>query len=250
VTHAAKSGEPIPGRAYLQCGLLSPSALCLGRQGTIGKGIGPDEDRSQHRVATRYEQHGEDSAAMITLAAIMLWLSVCEHTPRRSPCAASSSPPFLRKEPPMLNHITHVALIVGDIRAMTAFYRDVCGMQVRGGGEVQDATLARVLGYDAAHVHFVMLAAAGDRARLELIHYVSPTGEDGHVPKNALGASHIGFDVDDLDETYRRLSRAGVRFVNPPTTTQSTRTGQRQRVCYAQDPEGNWLEFWETSGQG
>jgi catechol 2,3-dioxygenase-like lactoylglutathione lyase family enzyme len=148
----------------------------------------------------------------------------------------------------MLNHITHVALVVGDIRAMTAFYCDVCGMQVQGGGELRNAILARVLGYDDAHVHFVMLVAQGDRARLELIEYVSPTGGDGHGPKNALGASHIGFDVDDLDETYQRLSHAGVRFVNPPTTTQ-TRIGQRQRVCYAQDPEGNWLEFWEVSGQ-
>jgi catechol 2,3-dioxygenase-like lactoylglutathione lyase family enzyme len=150
----------------------------------------------------------------------------------------------------MLNHITHLALIVGDIRAMTTFYRDVCGLQVRGGGELQDEILASVLGYDDAHVHFVMLAAEGDRVRLELIEYVSPKGPDGHGPKNARGASHIGFDVDDLDETYQRLGRAGVRFVNPPATTQVTRTGQRQRICYAQDPEGNWLEFWEIAGQG
>jgi hypothetical protein len=33
-----------------------------------------DELGSQYRVAKRYEKHGENYAAMITLAAIMLWL--------------------------------------------------------------------------------------------------------------------------------------------------------------------------------
>jgi len=147
----------------------------------------------------------------------------------------------------MLHTINHVALIVGDIRAMAAFYCDVCGLHVQGGGELQNANLAIVLGFDDAHIHFVMLATAGGEAMLELIEYVRPKGADGHGPKNALGASHIGFDVDDMDATCQRLGGAGARFVNPPIT-QVLSSGQRLRYCYAQDPEGNWLEFREVSG--
>lgn len=149
----------------------------------------------------------------------------------------------------MITGIDHVCLVVSDIQAMTAFYRDVCGLAVRGGRELHNAFAARVLGYAGAHIHVVMLGAEGDPTRLELIEYVCPQGSDGHGPKNALGACHVCFNVDDLDATYARLNRAGMRFVAAPTA-EVTASGQTHAVCYAQDPEGNWVEFRSLSGAG
>jgi catechol 2,3-dioxygenase-like lactoylglutathione lyase family enzyme len=146
----------------------------------------------------------------------------------------------------MITGMDHVALVVSDIQAMTAFYRDVCGLTVRGGRELHNAFASRVLGYVDVHVHIVMLAAEGDRTRLELIRYASPQGGEGHVPKNALGAGHVCFNVDELDVTYKQLSRAGMRFVASPTA-EMTASGQTHSVCYAQDPEGNWIEFQSLS---
>jgi catechol 2,3-dioxygenase-like lactoylglutathione lyase family enzyme len=147
----------------------------------------------------------------------------------------------------MITGIDHAALVVADIRAMTAFYRDVCGLAVRGGRELHTAFGARVLGYEDAHVHVVMLGAEGDTTKLELIEYVNPLGSDGHGPKNALGAGHVCFNVDDLEATYQKLSGAGMRFVASPTS-EVTASGQIHSVCYAQDPEGNWVEFRSLSG--
>jgi catechol 2,3-dioxygenase-like lactoylglutathione lyase family enzyme len=142
----------------------------------------------------------------------------------------------------MITHLDHAAFVVSDIEAMTAFYRDVCGLVVQRGRELHNDFVARVLGHENAHVKVVMLGAEGDDVLLELIEYVYPKGRDGHTPTNALGASHVSFMVDDLDATYERMSKAGMRFVATPTA-EVRASGQVHSVCYAQDPEGNWIEF-------
>lgn len=148
----------------------------------------------------------------------------------------------------MITGIDHVSLVVSDMRAMTAFYRDVCGLAIRGGRELRDYPFAsHVLGYEHAHLHVVMLGAEGDPTRLELIEYVSPRGDDGHGPKNALGAGHICFNVGDLAATYEILGKAGMRFVAPPAS-EVMANGRTHWACYAQDPEGNWIEFRQVSG--
>ena len=57
-----------------------------------------------------------------------------------------------------------------------------------------------------------------------------------------LGASHICFNVDDLDQTHADLSNKGIRFVTEPKY-RPTDDGGRHGLVHAQDPEGNWLEF-------
>jgi catechol 2,3-dioxygenase-like lactoylglutathione lyase family enzyme len=148
----------------------------------------------------------------------------------------------------MITHLDHAAFVVSDIEAMTAFYRDVCGLTVRGGRELHNDFGARVLGHPDAHVKIVMLGAEGDDVLLELIEYVHPKGSDGHTSTNALGASHVSFVVDDLDAIYERFSEAGMRFVASPTS-EVTVSGKTHAVCYGQDPEGNWLEFHALSGE-
>lgn len=147
----------------------------------------------------------------------------------------------------MITGLDHVSLVVADIEAMTAFYRDVCGLAVRDGREVHNAFAAHVLGFEDAHVRVVQFGAANDTTRLELIQYFAPVGGDGHGPKNALGAGHVCFNVDDLEAAYRPLREAGVRFVAAPTS-EITASGRTHTACYAQDPEGNWLEFMALSG--
>ncbi len=59
-----------------------------------------------------------------------------------------------------------------------------------------------------------------------------------------MGAAHICFNVDDLEKSHAELSARGVRFVTPPFITHRD-DGGRSGIVYAQDPEGNWLEFHE-----
>ena len=53
-----------------------------------------------------------------------------------------------------------------------------------------------------------------------------------------LGAAHLAFEVEDIEETFRRLERGGARVMNPPAELAPGRIG-----CYLQDPDGNWLEL-------
>ena len=143
----------------------------------------------------------------------------------------------------MINRLHHTGFVVKDLERMKAFYRDVLGLEVQGEYERTPPYTTNLLALPNAHLRVVFLGK-GPGHLVELVHYVTPQGGDGHQPKNAFGAAHLCFQVDDLGQVYRSLSGKGLRFVNPPAERQDPVRG-RVRACYAQDPEGNWLEFVE-----
>lgn len=146
----------------------------------------------------------------------------------------------------MITGFYHTGFVVRDLEAMTAFYRDVLGLAVQWELELEGEYISQLLGFPDAHLRIVLLGKEGDKHSLELIQYLNPPGGDGHGPTNALGASHLCFYVDDLEGMYRELSGHGLRFVNPPAVRDYQERGTF-KVCYAQDPEGNWLELLEVS---
>ena len=77
---------------------------------------------------------------------------------------------------------------------------------------------------------------------VELVYFINPKSPQGHLNRNQLGASHICFNVDSISEIYQSLSEKGIKFVTEPKYTTNAE-GKKRGVCYAQDPEGNWLEF-------
>ena len=93
-----------------------------------------------------------------------------------------------------------------------------------------------------------MYLGIGDmRHSVELIEYINPPG--GQIPldeRNAVGASHLGIIVDDLEALYADLLGKGVQFLGPPVV-RPDRTLYARKVCYLQDPDGIWLEFSEGS---
>ena len=79
---------------------------------------------------------------------------------------------------------------------------------------------------------------------LELIQYVVPPSAEGQLPRNALGASHLAFYVENIEQLYDDLGQKGMQFINPPASlTEDNRVVRK--ALYAQDPDGNWLEFVE-----
>ena len=53
---------------------------------------------------------------------------------------------------------------------------------------------------------------------------------------------HLGFRVTDLDTTLTRLQTLGARVRIPPF-----REGE-ERLAFVSDPDGIWLELYETPG--
>lgn len=146
----------------------------------------------------------------------------------------------------MITGFYHTGFVVRDLEAMTAFYRDVLGLAVQWELDLEGEYISQVVGFPGAHVRLAYLGKEGEKHRLELIQYLNPPGRDGHNSTNALGASHLCFYVDDVERMYRELNGRGLRFVNPPALRQYAGRGTF-KVCYCQDPEGNWLELLEVS---
>ena len=139
----------------------------------------------------------------------------------------------------MITGFYHTGFVVGDIDAMILFYRDIIGLSLESQGELSGELVSLVTGYAEAQVRVAFLGKAGDNHQVELVQYVTPSGRERHGPKNDAGATHLCFKVDNLDVAHAELSDRGVRFVSPPVQVASL------KVCLAQDPEGNWLEFRE-----
>ena len=140
----------------------------------------------------------------------------------------------------MAQRIMHTGFVVSDRAAAIAFYRDVVGLSVISEYERQGGEIDRVLGYESVHLKSVLLDM-GEGHVLELIQYVNPSLSSRPTEeRNVVGAAHLAIQVDDIQATFDRWSKAGAGVLNPPTEIVPGRF-----ICYLQDPDGNWLELVE-----
>lgn len=54
----------------------------------------------------------------------------------------------------------------------------------------------------------------------------------------------VSFVSDDIDADYRRLSSAGVEFIEPPTDY-----GEGMHIATLKDPEGNLVQLFQMTNQ-
>jgi lactoylglutathione lyase len=79
---------------------------------------------------------------------------------------------------------------------------------------------------------------------IELIEYVR--GQGGHVrpEPNDIGAVHVAFVVDDIDEICSRVTTSGAALRNDPVGV-SEGINKGSRACYLHDPDGHTLELMQ-----
>ena len=145
----------------------------------------------------------------------------------------------------MLKSFFHTGFVVKDIDASAKFYTEVLGMRMIERFERQGEFVEQVLAFPGAHIDRAMLDK-GVGHKLELVQYISPASGAPTVNRNDLGAAHLAFFVEDLDSFYEETSKKGLRYNNPPATQCDDEGKVLIKACYAQDPDGNWLEFVET----
>jgi catechol 2,3-dioxygenase-like lactoylglutathione lyase family enzyme len=136
----------------------------------------------------------------------------------------------------------HTAVTVHDLDAMVRFYTEVIGLRVLMEVDSVAPPTGDHTGVAGARRKLVFVGF-GDGHRIELVHYIDPPASAGHFRQHQLGAMHVCFRVSDLAATHARLSGAGVRFLTEPKFREME--GKRIGAVYAQDPEGNWIEFLE-----
>ena len=140
----------------------------------------------------------------------------------------------------MVSSFNHTGIVVQDVGRMVAFYTETLGLKkLREIDSVAPPTGDHT-GVPGAKRKLVFVGFPAGH-QIELVHYIAPPSPKGHLDKHQFGATHVCFNVTDLNGLHRSLSQKGVRFVTPPKF-RDTPNGTIG-ICYAQDPEGNWLEF-------
>jgi len=147
----------------------------------------------------------------------------------------------------MLQRIDHVNIVVEDLAAMTAFYRDTLGLRATKEITISGPWIETTTGLDTVEADVVYLEA-DSAAGLELICYRTPKGirPDALEVPNSRGLRHIAFTVDDLDAVVALLKKRGVDLLSEIqcVPTSQVEFGDRQkRIVYCRDPEGNLLEL-------
>ena len=146
----------------------------------------------------------------------------------------------------MVTGFNHSGFVVRDIDKMVAFYTEMLGLTVAREVDSVAPPEGDHTGIPGARRKLVFVGKPEGEHVLELVHFIEPPSPDGHLERYQLGASHVCFNVDDLEGLHGELTAKGVKFVTAPKFRESA-DGVRIGVCYAQDPEGNWLEFIERT---
>jgi catechol 2,3-dioxygenase-like lactoylglutathione lyase family enzyme len=145
----------------------------------------------------------------------------------------------------MITGFHHTGIVVRDLDRMIQFYTQDLGLKLLLAADSTAPPEGDHTGVPGARRKLVFVGCENGH-QIELVHYFEPPAQDGYLDKHQFGATHVCFNVDDMDELYRELSDKGVRFVTEPKY--KTLDEGRIAIVYAQDPEGNWLEFiqWDV----
>ena len=123
-----------------------------------------------------------------------------------------------------LNKVDYVMITVSNMARAVEFYKDKLGIPMKFGSpdwtEFQTGTTTLAL-------------HGGGKPR------ESSRDSNGQFA----GTCSIGFNVENLDQTYELLCARGVTFVMPPTA----REGEGIKLAVAVDPDGLHVSFGEAA---
>lgn len=132
----------------------------------------------------------------------------------------------------MLIGLQHVALIVSDLDASRQFYGEQLGME-----ELQRPASFGFSGawYQAGGQEIHLIAAADTSAK---------AGWGNPGPRTDVGlATHLAFEVDDLDAECARLDSLGVR-----ACSEARPRGDGVVQIYFEDPDKHLVELFQRTG--
>ena len=143
----------------------------------------------------------------------------------------------------MITGMHHSGVVVLDLDRAVKFYSDAVGLKLRGIFEFADASTAQVVGYQDVKLKTAEMETP-DGQMIEFLQYVYPLAPRRPSQERSLqGASHLAFKVEDIDKALEAMIGRGGIKLNPPVEESAG-----VKVCYLQDPEGNWVELVEETG--
>jgi len=141
-----------------------------------------------------------------------------------------------------LKNIRHVGIVVLDIEKALSFYRDLLGLKIQGTTYEDGDFINHLLAKGQIKLKTIKLSADDNATRIELLGFSNPEPNNN---KNAelfnRGFTHVALTVNNLDELYSRLKKAGIEFNCPPQISPNGTL----KVTFCKDFEGNYLELTE-----
>ena len=139
----------------------------------------------------------------------------------------------------MITGFRHVCVTSGDLGRSVRFYKKLFGLKPTKTLTLEGEYLEKVLGGKGRKLTYVKMRAPGQKKGsppiFELHHW------HGRKARFGRWGGHVAFTISGLDREYKRLRRAGVKFVSGPVTDLAGRT----RLCFCCDPDGNLIELME-----
>lgn len=134
-------------------------------------------------------------------------------------------------------HTHHTGLVVTDLDEALSFYRDTLGFDVVEEFTLSGEGIGTAIDVDGVAGDFVHLDTGG--SRLELIEYEPAGGDASPDAINQIGATHLGFEVDDIDAFHGALPDDAEPLSDP----QEVDIGVE--ILFFRDPDGNFVEVLE-----
>jgi catechol 2,3-dioxygenase-like lactoylglutathione lyase family enzyme len=142
---------------------------------------------------------------------------------------------------------SHVGITVRDLDASVYFYHDVLGLEISTEPSpwFDGPELGHGVGVPGAALRQVCLRL-GD-TQLELLEYRTPPSQTGSpLLSHSIGASHVAFQVDDIEAARVSLEAQGVRFYSDINVVDEGVLAGWRWVYFA-DPDGYPLELVENA---
>jgi len=139
----------------------------------------------------------------------------------------------------------HHGFTVSDIEQSLKFYRDCLGLEVMRISERKNLpSYDTIIGHKNIELKVAILCHPKNEFVMELFQYINPAGTRRELDNYYVGASHVAFEVDDIDVQYQSLRDAGYGSINPPVDV--VREGKTvARAMYALDPDGISVEMFQ-----
>lgn len=136
--------------------------------------------------------------------------------------------------------INHFGLTVTDLDRSTAFYTAFGGEVIVDTAHFEGRHMDRALGVKGVDLMVRMISFKN--VVVELLQYSAPPSEPYTSRNCDTGASHIAFQVADLDAIYQDLQSQGIEFYSEPNPIDDGAFRGGFWV-YAKDPDGVSVEF-------
>ncbi|MGO1543272.1 MAG: VOC family protein [Gulosibacter sp.] len=138
--------------------------------------------------------------------------------------------------------IHHVGITVRDIKRSFEWYQLMFGLVPGPINHNSGPDLEAGVQVEGAQLDYSMIEIGA--LRIEFLEYKEPEGRDFNLQNSDIGATHICFQVDDMDAAYNSLTSKGAVFSAPPVALiDGSLAGSKW--AYLRDPDGIQLELWQ-----